>query len=267
MTREYRKFKIEMEYMTDEYRLWQKGFDDSLCILESYKDKRSVYFEVSNLLPSSDLHTSGRKAYHFLLLGVENGEVIYKDFGEFHIERNGSGSFFKKFKGADIECYTHCLLIVLNEENGVTQTILSGQTPFAMEEQENPWKTLISQIDTGEKVEIFAESIDETNALWHRFYQKGDLPACLMPYSELICKYGNYIIGRNEDRYFIGIPGRFLQAEQPKRNDGYFTLWQPISGGEAFFSSLEELTGRIQEQIFGYWIGEIDVEEGKVLAL
>lgn len=267
MTREYRKFKIEMEYKTKEYRLWQKGFDDNLCILESYKDKRSVYFEVSNLLPSSDLHTNGRKAYHILLLGEDDGEVIYKDFGEFHVGIKGSGSFFKKFKGPEIECYTHCLLIALDEENGTTETILSGETPFMAKDEETSWESLVLNMEEGEKADIFAESIDETGALWYRFYREGNLPDCLLQYEEQIHKYGNYIIGKKENHYFIGIPGRFLQAEQPQREEGYFTLWQPISGGEAFFKSLEELTGKLQEQIFGYWIGEIDMAEGKVLAL
>jgi hypothetical protein len=73
----------------------------------------------------------------------------------------------------------------------------------------------------------------------------------------LIEKYGHYLLGRRDDRYFVAIPGRFLRAEQPCREAGLFSLWQPVRGGEAFFDDLETLEGSLAEGIFGYWIGEV----------
>jgi len=76
--------------------------------------------------------------------------------------------------------------------------------------------------------------------------------------------YGHYIVGRKDDRWFLGVPGRFLQKEQPLREEGVFLLWQPIRGGEAFFDCPERMTGKQQEKIFGYWIAEIDTKKGRL---
>lgn len=106
---DYRKFTVEMQLMNDEYRLWRSGIDGSTCIVESYKDKRSLYFAVSNLLPSASLLSQGNREYRLILMGVDEGEIIHRDFGSFFVDQKGDGSFFKKFTGPTLECYTHCL--------------------------------------------------------------------------------------------------------------------------------------------------------------
>lgn len=104
---DYRKFTVEMQLMNDEYRLWRSGIDGSTCIVESYKDKRSLYFAVSNLLPSASLLSQGNREYRLILMGVDEGEIIHRDFGSFFVDQKGDGSFFKKFTGPTLECYTH----------------------------------------------------------------------------------------------------------------------------------------------------------------
>lgn len=100
-------------------------------------------------------------------------------------------------------------------------------------------------------MDIFSERIDETGAEWRRVPVE-KLPDCARDYAEYVNKYGHFIIGRNKSRWFIGIPGRFLQEERPK--GGYFTLWQPVRGGELFFDSLDDISEEMQQRIFGYWI-------------
>ena len=70
--------------------------DAANCIVETYKNKRSVYFAVSNLLPSDVLMREYNKEYHLLLIGVDEGELIHKDFGVFHVNSAGEGSLFKE---------------------------------------------------------------------------------------------------------------------------------------------------------------------------
>ena len=100
-------------------------------------------------------------------------------------------------------------------------------------------------------MDFFSEKIDETGAEWRRLPME-KLPDCARCYVEYVGKYGHFIIGRNKNRWFIGIPGRFLQEEKP--GGGYFTLWQPIRGGELFYESLESISEDMQNRIFGYWI-------------
>ena len=101
-------------------------------------------------------------------------------------------------------------------------------------------------------------SNDETKSKWRReedlellkqFCQEGYLIAK---------KYKHFIIGTSEKGNFIGIPGRFLIEEQPAGGKTGFTLWQPLSGGESHYDSLEEMDEETAYMIYGYWIAKID---------
>ncbi len=278
---DYRKFIIEVRRAHRGFRLWKRGMDAANCIVETYKNKRSVYFAVSNLLPSDVLMREYNKEYHLLLIGVDEGELIHKDFGVFHVNSAGEGSLFKKFTGPSIECYTHCLLVTLSKEDGSTETIFSGTMPFYQpaadvsteapiedcDGSEQGWESIFSCFCEEDAVEIFDRQRDETGARWCRISKIDQLPQSLAACSDYIERYGHYTIGKYKDRWFVGVPGRFLQKEQPCREQGCFLLWQPIRGGEKYFSDLSELTGKLQEEIFGYWIGGIDKESGEVLPL
>lgn len=289
MSGDYRKFNIEMKREISGYRLWKRGMDNAACIIESYKDKRSVYFAVSNLLPSAVLLQEENKEYHLILLGASEGEVIHKDFGTFFVNTRGEGSFFKKFTGPAVECYTHCLLVVLDKTSGKTQTLLSGSTPFFQRQRANPeceeqepcqeeeasikplafgevWQVFFDDFDEN-AADIFAPERDETGAVWCRVSRSSPLPKPLLPCRDLITTYGHYLIGRKEDRCFAAVPGRFLRKEQPCREEGCFSLWQPIRGGEKYFDTPENMSDQMQEEIFGYWIGEIDRETGEIAAI
>lgn len=289
---DYRKFIIEMERVTSGYRLWKRGLDTVNCVVETYKNKRSVYFAASNVLPSEVLMREAKKEYHLLLLGVDEGELIHKDFGVLYINSAGEGSLFKKFTGPAIACYTHCLVVALHSESGETETIFSGTMPFfqpepaeikteeterisaeleACAQEQNGftrcWHEVFTNFCQQESVEIFDRTRDETGARWCRVSDCAVLPDPLESCSNLIAQYGHYTIGRKEDLYFVGIPGRFLQREQPCREQGQFVLWQPIRGGEKYYHDLSEMTPKLQEEIFGYWIGGIDGDSGEIFPL
>lgn len=277
---DYRKFTVEMQLMNDEYRLWRSGIDGSTCIVESYKDKRSLYFAVSNLLPSASLLSQGNREYRLILMGVNEGEIIHRDFGSFFVDQKGDGSFFKKFTGPALECYTHCLLVSADRADGSIETIMSGEMPFfhkpeeeMSEEPAGPcqfdvtWKSIFDNVSDKNAVAAFSESMDETGAKWYRISSGSQIPAPLTNCRDQVEKYGHYIVGQRESSYYIGIPGRFLQGEQPLREQKCFVLWQPIRGGEKFFKELSELTEKLQEEIFGYWIGGIDTVSGEIIPL
>ena len=294
MLGDYRKFVIEMKRECSNYRLWKRGTDQAVCVVETYKNKRSIYFAVSNLLPSSALVREEDREYHLLLLGVDDGELIHRDFGPFYVNHQGEGSLFKKFTGVPIECYTHCLFVALNPAEGNTETIYRGDMPFFKPEtsdkdeenddcreerrehdgenfeknhQEESWREIFERFYRNPEDGFFAEGSDETKATWCRVSQSSPLPDSLAQCRDLITTYGHYMIGKKGNRIFLGIPGRFLKKEQPLRDEGCFTLWQPLRGGERYFKDLDSMTEDLQEEIFGYWICEIDEETGKLLPL
>ncbi len=294
MLGDYRKFVIEMERESRGYRLWKRGTDNAVCIVESYKNKRSIYFAVSNLLPSSTLIREKNREYHVLLLGVEDGELVHRDFGPFYVNHQGEGSVFKKFTGPSIECYTHCLFVALKPSDGNTETIYRGTMPFfrddiseareenegcekerqyydegilKAEQEKEMWSEIFEIFYRKPENVFFAEDRDETAAAWCRVSQSSPLPSSLAQCRDLITAYGHYIIGKNGHRCFVGIPGRFLKREQPLHDEGCFTLWQPLRGGERYFEDLDSMPEALQEEIFGYWICEIDEETGELMPL
>lgn len=99
---------------------------------------------------------------------------------------------------------------------------------------------------------------DETGSVWHRETGTELLRSFCPEGCELSEKYGHFIIGEANDGCYIGIPGRFLCAEQPAAGKSGFTLWQPIKGGEAFYSSLDEMQDELADCIYGYWIAALD---------
>ena len=111
-----------------------------------------------------------------------------------------------------------------------------------------------------EKIEkgrgVFA--FDETDSKWHR-EEDIDLlkQICQEGYGNAR-RYKHFIIGNSKDCDYIGIPGRFLLEEQPAGGKTGFTLWQPLKGGEVYYTSLEEMDEETARKIFGYWIARID---------
>ena len=108
------------------YRLWKRGRQSVVCVFETYKEKRAVYFSVSNLLPSSVLLREEGREYHLILLGSSDGEIIHMDFGVFSVNPRGEGLLRRKFTGPPLSCYTHCLLAALDRETGAAETVFEG---------------------------------------------------------------------------------------------------------------------------------------------
>ncbi len=270
---EYRKYAVQVEYAAEGYRLWKHGMDRAVCVLETYREKRSVYFAAVNLLPSTVL-AQEEKEYHLVLLGAWDGQVIHRDFGAFSVNQSGEGSFFKKFDGPELAAYTHCLLVAAKPD-GTVETVISGKTPFFREAEEvpeteapchaeDPWQKLFDQCAGEGQRDIFSADVDETKAVWWRLDGADGLPEAAAGCGEMVRRYGHFLIGKGCQSWFIGVPGRFLLAEQPQAETGCFQLWQPIRGGEAFFRNLAELSGEEAESLFGYWIGEIDGKTGEI---
>ena len=247
---------------------YQKGIDDVVCVLETYKEKRSLFFSVSNLLPSHYLKTEYKREYHVLLLGADESGVIHRDFGSFYVDQRGEGSFFQKFTGPELSSYTHCLLVASAADAERLDIIYRGETPFFKEKEKSTvWADILRQCDEEHVLIPFSSAVDETKASWYKLSVEKQLPALLAGCKSMVEKYKHYIIGRKDERIFVGIPGRFLQIEQPCREENLFLLWQPLRGGEAFFDQKDTMTDWQADEIFGYWIAEVDMQKNCLLSL
>ena len=67
------------------------------------------------------------------------------------------------------------------------------------------------------------------------------------------------------DYYYIGVPGRFMEEEQPERGESGFSYWQPIAGAENLGTPEELADSENRKYAYGYWIVAIDKENGDVL--
>lgn len=280
MGSEYKKYMVEMKLQEGKYRLWKHGVDMATCFVETYKNKRSIYFSVTNLQPSALLLSEAGREYHLVLLGSDDGQLLHKDFGPFFVSHKGEGGVFKKFAGPEITCYTHCLFLTLDRDGGGTETVYSGTLPFYQEvaDAEKPLPEKAVNLFTGiwggffegcgkQVVQAFSPEKDETDARWFRTEDWTHFPDCIKTCEDQARRYGHILLGEKENRFFAAIPGRFLREEQPCREEGIFTLWQPVRGGEGFFETLNDLTGQRAEEIFGYWICGIDGTSGAPFAL
>lgn len=249
MQGKYRKIMVEMKREIEDYQLWHKVTKAPICYVESYKDKRAVFFHGYNLIP-------GEK-YHVILIGSDGDEMHHQDFGPFHTGSNGDLRLYKTFSGPDLSAYIFCIFCADRGE-GNLEIIYKGKLA---QEEKNAWEALCSE---GKQIEVFTTGQDETEAEWFRVEAQGSLPGCAKPCLPWVTRYRHYIIGRKKNRYYLGVPGRFLQKEQPLREEKIFLLWQPLRGGEAYFDKPDQMTPKQQEEVFGYWIAEVNVEEDRL---
>lgn len=251
MQGKYRKIMVVMRQESPAYLFWKKETAEPVCYVESYKEKRAVFFRGYNLLPG--------ESYRFILIGNAGGEIEHRDFGPLHTGADGELQCYETFDGAPLENYAFCLLCA-EKGNGELEIIYKG----ILFPEETDWALLCEQAS---RIEAFTAGCDETGARWFRMEAYEKLPswtACCIPW---IRPYGHCIIGKKGTRWYFGVPGRFLQKEQPLREEGCFLLWQPMRGGESFFERPDQMTREQQEQIFGYWIAEADIERGRFQAI
>ncbi|MBR4020958.1 MAG: hypothetical protein IKI99_06560 [Firmicutes bacterium] len=251
MQGKYRKIMVPVKRESETYVFWKRETAEPVCYVESYKEKRAVFFHGRNL------HPEGK--YHLILIGSSDGRVLHVDFGPLRTGGNGELQCYRTFDGAELEAYRFCLLCAEREDKEM-DIVYKGE----LFQGESRWEDLCHP---EKMIEAFSTGCDETRAQWFRVENfdgmSPDTERCL-PWMQ---KYGHYIIGRKETQYYIGVPGRFLQREQPLREEGIFLLWQPMRGGEAFFERPDLMTTKQQEEIFGYWIAEIDTESDSLAAL
>ncbi|MBR5315540.1 MAG: hypothetical protein IKU44_02010 [Firmicutes bacterium] len=267
MLGKYEKIEIKMVRETKDFCLWKQAVGEANCFLETYKEKRAICFSATNLLPSRLLKEEHQMTYQLLLIGEDEGGMIHQEFGPLSVSEHGQIRFFQKFFGPSLACYQFCLFVTAKEDEDVRVLYRGALPSYENKQVLLSWEALAEGYEDRGLSDVFSADRDETLAIWYRIEEGVALPESMTPYKAYVSLHHHFILGRKEDKYYIGLPGRFLQKEQPCREEGLFQLWQPLRGGESYFDSPETMTEEQQERIFGYWIAEIDIAEDRLKPL
>ena len=110
---------------------------------------------------------------------------------------------------------------------------------------------------------------DRTGARWKKIANITNLPLVSPGAHYFATQYRHYIFGAKPDekgiatRFFFGIPGRFLDEEQPDGGRSGFTYWQPIRGADPVFENYRK-GERTSRNAYGYWIVAVDGKTGSI---
>ena len=110
---------------------------------------------------------------------------------------------------------------------------------------------------------------DKTEARWKKIANITSLPLVSPGAHYFATQYRHYIFGAKPDRdgiattFFFGIPGRFLDEEQPDGGRSGFTYWQPIRGSDSVFDNYRK-GERGNRNAYGYWIVAVDGKTGNI---
>lgn len=110
---------------------------------------------------------------------------------------------------------------------------------------------------------------DRTGARWKKIVNIANLPLVSPGAHYFATQYRHYIFGAKPDdkgtavRFYFGIPGRFLDEEQPDGGKSGFTYWQPIRGVGPVLDAGENQRRR-NRNAYGYWIVAVDARTGNI---
>lgn len=99
---------------------------------------------------------------------------------------------------------------------------------------------------------------DRTQARWKKIVNVENLPLVSPGAHHFAAQYRHYLFGARPgengmaERFYFGIPGRFLETEQPDGGRSGFTFWQPMRGADR------------EKTAYGYWIVSVDAKTGNI---
>lgn len=112
---------------------------------------------------------------------------------------------------------------------------------------------------------ILPFSKDKTGARWKRVANIKNIPIVSPGAVWGASKYRHYIFGEDSKLYYLGIPGRFLNEEQPEGGKSGFVLWQPIVGAESLGATKADCSLENRMTAYGYWITAVEKETGNIV--
>lgn len=226
-------------------------------------------------------------AYKVILFGRKKGKLIFKVLGEVPINKKGKGEIYLRFhpedvdgKGSRFSEFSMAVVVAASQVDPreVLHPVLRGtlehkDPPFQggerVVERYNLYycrhllegcRNIENKLEIYDKIVPFKE--DQTKAEWRRIVNISKFPLLSKDGQYAISRYRHFIFGTGEVYYFIGVPGRYLEREQPEGGESGFVLWQPILGAERYEADQEGASLESRQIAYGYWIAAIDKKTG-----
>lgn len=270
MRNKYQKRDIFLKRKNKEYFMDLEG--ENYGTLETYKAKAQLHIVLNGLISSKDLSKRGEN-YEAVLMETGREGAVFISLGNIVIDEKGQVRVIKKIDLNQFEMIhgdiwnSQKLLIVAVCQEGESQVVLEGLMMEDFQEEE-PLRVFFSNLVKGEqeKQQDFNPfGRDETHAKWYKVCGLESCPKSLSNYVEKGSKYGHYLIGCDDDKYYVAIPGRFMAEEEVSFGDKETSLWQPLRGAESLCQGLETLDEEARQYIYGYWIGALAEDEDKIV--
>ncbi len=114
--------------------------------------------------------------------------------------------------------------------------------------------------------DIFPFEKDKTQARWKKMQNIYSLPIVSPGAHLFAAQYKHFLFGARPDsegvasHYYLAVPGRFIQEEQPDGGRSGFVFWQPLANGPQVENMDNDPNYR-----YGYWIVAIDAHTGDII--
>lgn len=234
-------------------RYFQRGGYIYKLIFFGKRKEKTIYSIIGNLLVS----TSGRGETYFTINPLD---------------MDGNGNGLNRFTIAIIvavstENYREPLHPVLEGAVEIEDTRRCKKRCGTFNEYYN--RHILQCCRTIErKKELYSRTIpfkeDRLEAEWWKVVNLSTFPIVSPGAQRMTLRYRHYIFGLTETFYYIGVPGRYLEEEQPEEGSSGFVLWQPIMGAEVYCADREGASLENRQIAYGYWIAGIRRETGDI---
>ena len=230
----------------------------------------------------------GGYVYKLILFGKKNEKTIYKVAGSLLLSSRGRGETYLRLNPEDVdgngnslERFTIAIVAAVSttDSREPLHPILRGdlerkETAVCRKASTVTYNRYYNQYileccgGIENKKELYSRTIpfkeDRTGANWIRVVNLGRFPMVSPGSRMLISRYRHFIFGSDTGYYYIGVPGRFLEEEQPDEGRSGFVLWQPILGAERYRADEKGASLKNRQVAYGYWIAAINRTTGEI---
>lgn len=252
--------------------------------METGGNRGSVRVGAENLKPFDRKHY----IYKLILFGKRNERTIYKIMGDLVPSSRGKGETYLRMdpldldgKGNELSSFSIATVVAVSmadhreplhpilrgrlehkDRRGCRRQRRGGFNDFYNQHILSCCQAIEYKKELYDKTIPFRE--DRTGADWRRVVNLGKFPVISPGAQYMIARYRHFIFGSDETYYYVGVPGRYLENEQPDEGRSGFVLWQPIVGAESYHADKDDAPLSSRQVAYGYWIAAIHRESGRI---
>lgn len=229
----------------------------------------------------------GSYIYKLIFFGKKHEKTIYSIVGNLLVSAGGKGETYFRINPHDMDgngnglsSFTIAIIVAVSTSNyrEPLHPVLEGAVELPETRRCRrgcgPFNRYYNQYilrcckAIEQKKELYGRTVpfkeDKLDAEWRRIPNLSAFPLISPDSRSMICRYRHFIFGITETFYYIGVPGRYLEQEQPEEGSSGFVLWQPIRGAEVYCADREEASLEDRQIAYGYWIAGIRRDTGDI---